>query len=526
MQKYLVATLILLLFLGCSNGSLSLWPQSYLTPLDRAATRPAKTETALSLRVTPGEYEPALCALRSVRGGSASVSLVPSTQGQGLPSEWCELCTVVSRADSTPLNRLAPLDGPLAVGPDTTGFIWLTVRPPEDAPAGTYSATLKVECGPAKAELPVVCEVLPFRLTQSPLTAGVFMASTDLPAAWYADMKAHGLDAVQMFWGSTGIGVQNVDGKLVLDFSGQDSLMSHLDAAGMDGPVVISLGNDHSLHYETALARAFGLPVDTSEVIDGKAIFGPPVSPKLDELFMEGLRQIRAHWDERGWRQELVVLIYDEPTERLLERCKSRYDLLKKVTPETRVYGVVMNRRAWAESMTDQCDIFVSDGDFTGCMEAAQQMGKDFWVYSFPLGAVHTARYDMGALPWRVEAQGTFFWMYNYWSYDPDGCAVYRDDSDPSRPVRSIAWEGVREAVDDLRYFATAERAIARARGDRKAVASESLMALRESVEPTRRQRVARGEDHDEVSVLDQYNEPQRIRNELISIILSLQKQP
>ncbi|MCE5272286.1 hypothetical protein LLH00_13490, partial [bacterium] len=330
MKKYFTAALILVLSLGCSHGSLSLWPQSYLAPLDRAATPPAKPEAALSLRVTPGEYEPAVCALRSPGGGSAGVSLVPAAQGQGLPAEWCELSTVVSRADSTPLNRLAPLDGPLAVGPDTTRFIWLTVHPPEDAPAGTYNATLRVECGPATSELPVVCEVLPFKLSQSPLTAGVFMASTDLPTPWYADMKEHGLDAVQMFWGNTGIEVRNVDGKLVLDFTGQDSLMAHLDAAGMDGPVVISLGNDHSLHYETALARAFGLPVDTSAVIDGKAIVGPPVSPKLDELFMEGLRQIRTHWDERGWRQELVVLIYDEPTERLLERCKNRYDLLKK----------------------------------------------------------------------------------------------------------------------------------------------------------------------------------------------------
>ncbi len=522
MTRYMITVLLLALSVGCSGESVTVWPHLYLAPMDRMVAPPATQADGISLRVTPGEYEPAAFAVRSARPAEANVSLAPSGDKQSLPAEWCELHRVTSLSDSSMLNRLISLNGAVPLGADTTQFFWLTVRPPEDAPAGSYSAMLRVECGSTVRELPVVCEVLPFRLTQSPVTAGVFMATTDIPASWFVDMKQHGLDAIQMFWGSTGIEVRNQDSRLTLDFSGQDSLMARLDRAGMDGPVVISLGNDHSLHYETALARAFGLKVDTSESIDGKRILGPPVSAKLDELFMEGLRQIRAHWDSMGWRQELAVLIYDEPTERLLERCKNRYDLLKKAIPETRVYGVVMNRKSWAESMADQCDIFVSDGDFMGCLEAAQQAGKDYWVYSFPLRAVHTARYDMGALPWRVEAQATFFWMYNYWSYDPDGCAVYRDDADPQKLVRSTPWEGVREAVDDLRYFATAEQAVSRANGDRKAVAVERLMALRESVEPDRRRRAALGEDHDEVSVLDEYGEPQRIRDELISIILSL----
>ena len=202
--------------------------------------------------------------------------------------------------------------------------------------------------------------------------------------------------------------------------------------------------------------------------------------------------------------------------------CKHRYDLLKTVMPWTRVYGVVMNRRVWAESMNDQCDIIVSDGDFLGCLEAARNYHKDYWVYSFPLKHVHTTRYDMGCMPWRVHAQGTFFWMYNYWRFNPDGCAVYRHPDNPDELVRSTPWEGVREGMDDLRYIATAERMVQYAPAEKKDEARVRLQAVFNSIDPTRREKTALGEAHDELSVLKHYNEPQRVRDEVIEIILSL----
>ena len=293
-------------------------------------------------------------------------------------------------------------------------------------------------------------------------------------------------------------------------------------AAGLEGPVIISLGNDHSLHYERRLAEVFDIPVSTGDTVDGKAVIGPAVSSKLDSLFVDGLRQIDSHWRERNWPQELVVLIYDEPTERLLTRCRDRYRLLKSVMPATRVYGVVMNRRSWAESMVDQCDIIVSDGDFTGCQEVAERYGKDCWIYSFPLRTVHGTRYDMGSLAWRVKAQGAFFWMYNYWSYDPDNCAVYPHPVNPAEVVHSAPWEAVREGMDDLRYLATAQWLIGRAPTGLREKAARRLESLRSTIDPSRRRGVPRGEAHDEMSVLAHYSLPQHVRDEATAIILEL----
>ena len=63
--------------------------------------------------------------------------------------------------------------------------------------------------------------------------------------------------------------------------------------------------------------------------------------------------------------------------------------------------------------------------------------------------------------------------MYNYWGYD-DNCAVYVNPNNPTEPIRSVAWEGIREGQDDLRYVATAEKLISLAPPEARKKASET----------------------------------------------------
>jgi hypothetical protein len=96
----------------------------------------------------------------------------------------------------------------------------------------------------------------------------------------------------------------------------------------------------------------------------------------------------------------------------------------------------------------------------------------------------------------------------------------------PSEPIRSVAWEGIREGQDDLRYVATAEKLISLAPPEVRKKASERLQAIRLSLDPSRRQRAPRAEEHDEVSVVTLVNEPQRVRDALIDLILELSHRP
>jgi len=521
-MQTIIFTILMFSMATALGADIVVWPHPYLKPMQWEATQPDDAGGTIKLQVTPGEYEPAVFAVRSDNNTAVTVAL-KTTDGVGmLPESWCTISRVGSLNDDSHPDRLYEAGGEIDLEAKRTQYFWITVRPPQNTPAGIYKSTLEVKAGSGRNNLELACEVLSFRLEPSTVTGGVFMASTDIPESWYADMKDHGINAIQFFWSGTGIKINREGDGIKLDFNRMDKMMGKVNAAKLDGPVVISLGNDRNLMYELEIGALFDMPVVKGPPIEKKQATGPAITPKLDSLFVDGMRQIRTHWESMGWPQELVVLIYDEPTERLLDRSKSRYDLLKIAMPDYRVYGVVMNRGDWAASMADQCDIIVSDGDFLGCLDAAVKFDKDYWVYSFPMRNVHTMRYDMGCLPWRVQAQGAFFWMYNYWNYNPKGCAVYAHPDDKTKLVPSTGWEGAREGMDDLRYFATAERMIDRAPVYVQPEARSRLFKIRSSIDPNRRKGTPTGEDHDELSILDHYSEPQKVREQVIELIQDL----
>ncbi|MFH1071222.1 MAG: hypothetical protein V1794_16515, partial [Candidatus Glassbacteria bacterium] len=257
MKKLLLACLIVF---ACARpqAALELWPHYWMVPFDRGQTRPDSAASEITIRVTPGEYEPAAFAVRSPADVQVTVSLAD------LPADWFTLEHAAGRTDSTALNRLLPVEGPVTVKAAETAFFWLTVRPPADTPAGSYKGKVVVETGSGRSELPVACEVLPFTLAESTILDGAFMFLIDLPPGWYQDMKEHGFDAIQFFtweyaivqrdqdrsawpWDPVPVKIKREGDRLALDFTTMDAIMGRIVEAGMKGPVVFSLGNDHHL---------------------------------------------------------------------------------------------------------------------------------------------------------------------------------------------------------------------------------------------------------------------------------------
>ncbi|MFC1537538.1 glycoside hydrolase domain-containing protein [Gemmatimonadota bacterium] len=522
MKKKLLLILLLLVTVPL-QAEITVWPRSWLVPASHDEIAPRQKADKLLLQAAPGEYEPAVFAVRSDEATTVTVVLSGIVEPGWLPPDWCDIRHVSAREDGKPAVWLYEIDDAVKLEAGRTEYFWITVRIPDDAAPGIYRGRVYLQAEHQMQQVNIECEVLPFRLAKSEITNGMFMADVNLPPGWYADMKIHGIEAVQYFWGYNAR-VINDGGRLKMDLSRMDRFMDDLNKAGLDGPVVVSLGNDYHLHYERRIAEAFGLPLFNRPEIGGKRELGPEITPQLDSLFVEGLRQITAHWRDKGWHQELVILIYDEPTERLLERCKHRYDLLKTAIPDTRVYGVVMNRREWAESMLDQMDIIVANGDFEAMRELASSHDKDYWVYSGIRGLAQV-RFNKGCLPWKVGASGAFTWMYNYFSYDPEGCMVIPHPENPQRYLRSVNWETVREGADDLRYFATAERLIRNSSSPSARRAEIRLDELKEGIEMSRRSPGELTPDVlDRSELLAYYNTSQAVRAEVIEIILGLLK--
>jgi len=85
------------------------------------------------------------------------------------------------------------------------------------------------------------------------------------------------------------------------------------------------------------------------------------------------------------------------------------------------------------------------------------------------------ARFNMGLQLCRYDPRGHWFWCYDYFVGDPwnefDGFTgdanwvVAYSGAGSGRHVPALAWEGIREAYDDIRHAATLEKLLAERAG-------------------------------------------------------------
>jgi hypothetical protein len=373
-------------------------------------------------------------------------------------------------------------DGPAAVDlAEEERAAWLVrIRVPGGTPAGSYTVPLEYRLDGTtwRAGVPVQLNVLPFDLvdpSERNYVFGAFCARSRLSAAQYAQMKAHGVDAGLWFWDSNGMRLLNDGGKLRMDFARIDRTMDRIKAAGMRGPVVLALGNDRTGHFEWHICRKFELPMQPRVKRHGKSVrLAALDDPKIEELIVEALRQVFAHAAERKW-PEIVVMPYDEPTERLMDEHRRMVRIFRTHFPEVRLYGCSMNRLKWAEQVAD-CDIIVSNGSFEAIRKMTRQKKLASWFYGgcTVSRGFQVNRWRYGLQRFAHGAEGSWFWSYDFFTGDPwtefDGsrgdsawviCWPPLAKGAPS--VNTVSYEGLREGVDDVRYALTLESMIEKA---------------------------------------------------------------
>jgi hypothetical protein len=300
----------------------------------------------------------------------------------------------------------------VSVAAGEKALYYLTFSAGKETSPGTYQPKIIV----GEDHLGLQLLVRPFRLRKDPdYFFGAFCGGKDVSITQehLSDLAARGFDALQFFWGSVSVDLANRDGSLEIDFSRVDGWMEDFKTAGLRGPVVWSMGNDSNSHMENRLAELFSLPKAEPKTVGRKTTnFVDIYNPKLNELVRQLMLAIKNHAEEKEW-PEIVFIIYDEPTERLMEEHDHRHRFLKSFWPELKIYGVTMNRIEWAEDIQHMVDIFVANGDFAEISRLGKGTGKPFWLYgsgSSRDGASLRHRYAWTA--WAHDAGASWFWAF------------------------------------------------------------------------------------------------------------------
>lgn len=365
-------------------------------------------------------------------------------------------------------NWLPAIAGPLKLAAGESSRLRLTVQVPPDARPGLYRGRINLGAAGADAATDVELTVLPFALDtlrQHNVTAGVFTGAPSKRAE-LADMAEHGLNSHMIFYDAFPFDIRNDGGKVAIDWTRWNWWVRQLKAAGLDGPLVIVLGNDSKGFLERHLGMVFDVPNLTRE-----NFYVDIENPRLADLYVQALQSLVANAKANDW-PEVVLLPYDEPTERMMDQFRDRCRLIHEHLPGTRVYGVSMNRLSWAESIVESSDIIVSNGSLREIGDLCRRQGKELWTYSggvgIPWDETAWVRMRTGIENWQLGATGRWWWAYHWTSTEPllqigieEPGWVSAAYCSFGRPIPSVGYEAVRLAFDDWRYLLTLERLIA-----------------------------------------------------------------
>jgi len=437
------------------------WQQPVLY---RSVPRPEERLEQLSVRMSPGEFEPvvfSLFPLRNVEALPVRVSDLEGPGGQSLPGSHVRVGRVTHQSvwqNPTAFEAVEHLVRPcddVNLVANQSQRMWLTVHAGKDASPGVYTGTVSV----GSLDLPLTVEVLPIDLVELE-EMGYFMYQPDLRwdlvpdrdlwAKIATDLADHGMTTMTLYYQATR--TDESTGKRVL---------ADLDAY---------------------INPSFGIPYATLIDIYGDVGLGRH-QPLIDVLSQYDVAHdpnlvvaLHREYTKRGW-PKVAFYVNDEIEyeSRIAEACRT-LEILEKAAPDL-MTTTAMGPKG-AEALGEKYDVWI------GCsrpemIDLCNSLGKSPWNYS--CRAVHEIgpafeRFFFGKFPWKIGLKGVGLWSYiednkiffdrfgNSFGYSPGfhfrpewkhryGFAVVEDGN----IIPTSAWEGVREGIDDMRYLRTLE---------------------------------------------------------------------
>jgi hypothetical protein len=406
-------------------------------------------------------------------------------------SAFVEYYPVAKNSTHTPateLVRQAPADFPDAfseaseviVPARTNQPIWVQFRIPAGARPGTYLGMVDADVDGDPLQVPVTLTVYDFALpSDTRLFVTVWTNTASLAKhqnvkegtdQWWALiervaalMRAHHQNVILTPW--TLIKARrNVEGKLELDFADFDRWVRIFRANGFRRIEVSHVGGREHGQWEDKTFVSYDMPCAVAK--DGQA----------DKAAIEEwLPLLQAHLQERGWLEQTMIHVADEPIEVNLESWKALSERVKKAAPRLRRIDAVHvpDLRGSLEVWVPQLNYLEQ---WMQRFVEAQKAGVELWYYTawVPQGRYPNRLMDYPLiktrmLHWLNYTSGTtgyLHWGWNFWDVPFDQFApgdnfiVYPGKQTPRSSLR---YEAMREGIEDYEYLCLLEEAVASA---------------------------------------------------------------
>lgn len=384
----------------------------------------------------------------------------------------------------------------IKVGEGSSRMVWVNFRIPETAAPGTYQGTVSLLRKDGRSlSQKVSLTILPFVLAETGIRITPCATNAGYSQAVFDQMKDHGIDGLLWFWRGYGLDLRREGAKVIFDPTRMDLTVARMKASKMRGPMIIFGGNDRRDYLALALKDIYPwLELQPMIKRRGKLLeVGRLNDPFLDEKVVEIFRQFLEHAKQMQY-PPIMYSPFDEANERLLKEHHYRARLLKKHFPKLVIYGDSQNTLRGAKAMSETIDVFGPNGSFAAVSKLAHQSGKKLWLLTGCKARMRTAdvRFNLGLAPYFYRAHGVTFWSYDFYGvrnpyneFDftraaPSWWATAWPALTEGGPMLSTpAYEAVRVAYQDLRYFATLDELL---KGNTSAQASAIRDAKKELV--------------------------------------------
>ena len=359
--------------------------------------------------------------------------------------EWISDPTEVARSRSLPVDQFPVKDSPVLLPVDIPAGknkqFWLTVHAPMDAKPGTYTGTIALNTpGATLGELTLSLDVLPFEL---------------LPPYYTSSMDYHGR----------------------LDPKGKGTIGSWLKSrkqfrSELENMVAHGLRNcQHYSIRKEILGEVLKIREEVG--MDNRTLYlkhtipiGNPTAPAALEAVKKNVREILEFTKTYGAE---VVYFYgmDERRGDVLRSQRAAWTAVREAGGKTFVAGYEEN----IDVMGDIQDMHVRAGR-PNREEVAKwhALGHKIFCYAHPQTGVENPvvyRRNFGLLLWKYDYDGASTNAYQHTfgaTWNDFDHRTYRSHTiaypTVDGVIDTIAWEGYREGVDDVRYVTTLGKAV------------------------------------------------------------------